>query len=313
MKLNKETKVGLLTVVTLVILYFGFKFLKGVDFLNPSNTYYVLYDNVDGLEPSSPVELLGYRIGRVDDIILLQDQAVTRMLVVMQITEDLELYEASEFVLRDSDLLGSKVIEIKVQGGERVLQDGDTIEGMIERPLTEMLKEKTDPLIDKVDTTISNVNTVLSSLGGSGGEIEQTVIELKETSKLLRAMVIENRRSINASAENIEQLTAAFNDPETGIKPFLQELNQLADTLNNGDLSATLANANKSMQQLEAITKRLENGEGSIGKLLANDSLYNALTRSSSDLDKLLIDIQENPERYIDLRFSLIGIGQGSD
>lgn len=300
MKVSKEVKVGLLAVVAIALLYVGFSFLKGIDFFDPSNTYYVLYDNVDGLTESNPVKVNGYRVGRVGSITLLQEGEETRMLVGIEVSSELKLYENSIALLQDEGILGGKSVTLRIQKGGSLLNDEDTLRGQVDIALTQMIKDKADPIIADVDTTLTRVNSILGELSGSGRKVENTISQLQE-------IVLENRRDINAITSNVRGLTEALNDPRNGVKPLLLELNQFADSLNSLELKKTVANANQALANLQQITRQLQAGQGSLGKLLQDDSLYVNLNQSSADLDRLLIDLRENPERYLDLRFSIFG------
>lgn len=303
MKVSKEVKVGLLAVVAIALLYVGFSFLKGIDFFDPSNTYYVLYDNVDGLTESNPVKVNGYRVGRVGSITLLQEGEDTKMLVGLEVSNDLKLYDNSIALLEDEGILGGKSVTLRIQKGGSLLNDEDTLRGQVDIALTQMIKDKADPIIADVDTTLTRVNNLLGELSGSGRKVENTISQLQE-------IVLENRRDINAITANVRGLTEALNDPQNGVKPLMLELNQFADSLNSMELKQTVANANQALANLQQITRQLQAGEGSLGKLLQDDSLYVNLNKSSADLDRLLIDLRENPERYLDLRFSLFGGGK---
>ncbi len=309
MKFSKEAKVGILAVVAIAILYLGFNFLKGTDFFDPSNSYYVVYNSVDGLAISNPVKVNGYKVGRVGSIKLLQQGGETRMLVGLEITSDLEIYEGSEAVLEDDGLLGGKSIKLNLQQRGAVANDGDTLRGSVDKSLQEMIQERADPIVAEVDTTLHRVNNILTGLSGSGDKVDQAVGELQLTAETLKYIVLENRKDINAIAENLRGLTETLNDEQNGIKPFLVKMNQMADSLNNLELKQTVANANQAIANLEEVTKGLQDGEGSLGMLLKDDSLYNNLNRSSENLDKLLIDVRKHPGRYLDMRFNLLGIG----
>jgi phospholipid/cholesterol/gamma-HCH transport system substrate-binding protein len=309
-KISKEAKVGILAVVSLGLLFVGFKFLKGIDFFDPSNTYHVVYDHIDGLTISKPVEINGYRVGRVSKIKLLQDGDKTRMLVSLDINDDLELYAGTEARLHDSDFLGSKSIVLDLKQRGRLLLDGDTLMGTIDQSLSEMIRQRADPIVAEIDTTLIKVNNILSDLGRSGGKVDGALGDFQETATMIKYMVIENRRDINAITNNLKTLSASLNDPQNGIAPFMTKMNQLADSLNDGELKATVANANLAIQNLQAVTQNLQNGQGSLGKLMYSDSLYTNLNQSTESLNRLLQDIQTNPHRYIDLRFSLIGVGK---
>jgi phospholipid/cholesterol/gamma-HCH transport system substrate-binding protein len=310
LKFSKEIKVGILALVAIVILYVGFSFLKGADFFDPSNTYYAIYENVDGLTVSNPVKVNGYRIGRVSSIKLMQRGEQTHMLVGFDVTDDLAIYQGSEAMLVDDDILGSKAIALNIRQGGKLLQDEDTLLSSKDVPISQMIRERADPIVAEVDTTLTRVNNILQDMEGSGVKIESAMSDLQETASMLRYMVAANRRDINAITANVKDLSAALNDPESGIKPFMLKLNQMADTINNLELRQTVANANQALTNIEQLTQGLEQGQGSLGKLLKDDSLYHNLNRSSEDLDRLLEDIRQNPGRYIDFRFSILGIGR---
>lgn len=299
-----------MAVVSLAILFVGFKFLKGIDLFDPANTYYVVYDNIDGLTVSNPVEVNGYRVGRVSGITLLQEGAQTRMLVSLDINDDLKLYAGTEARLQDSDFLGGKSIVLNLQQGGRVLNENDTLLSTVDESLTEMIQKRADPIVAEIDTTLVRVNNILSDLSSSGGKVDRTMGNFEETAEMLKFMVIENRREINAVTANLRQLSATLTDPQTGIGPFMVKMNQLADSLNDLQLQETVASANAAMNNIQAITAHLEKGGGSAGKMIYSDSLYVNLNQSAETLNKLLQDIQANPGRYIDLRFSLIGGGK---
>ena len=311
MKISKEVKVGLLTVAALAILFLGFRFLKGIDFFDPSNTYYVLYDEVDGLTVSNPVTVNGFRVGRVNEIRLLQDGEKTRMLVALDISEDLVLYEGTEAILvNENPVLGGKTIVLKIKKLGGVLTPEDTLRSVVDQSLADMIKERADPLVAEVDTTLHRVNNILSDLSSSGGRIDQTLGEFQVTAEALKMMVVENRRDIGALTTNLKLLSATLNDPQTGVAPFMVKMNMLADSLNNLELKETVASANAAMQNIQEITRSIQQAEGSLGKIIYNDSLYANLNQSSESLQKLIQDIKQNPSRYIDLRFSLIGGGK---
>lgn len=309
MKISKEVKVGLLALVAITILYVGFRFLKGIDFFDPTNTYYVEYNNVDGLSVSNPVKINGFRVGRVNSITLQQEGGDTRMIVGLEISDDLEIYEGSEAILSDDGILGSKSITLSIARRGSVLEDEGFLLGTVDKSLQEMIQERADPIVREVDTTLHRVNNILNGLSGSGEKVDQTVDELREIAEVLKYIVTENRRDINSITSNVNMLTEALNDPENGVRPFMLKLNQMADSLNSLELKETVVNANQAVARLDSIARGLERGEGSLGMLLKDDSLYNNLNRSSEDLDKLLIDVRRNPGRYLDFRLNLLGIG----
>ncbi len=232
------------------------------------------------------------------------------MMVTLDINDELTLYEGSEAMLVDQNpVLGGKAIILNVKQEGPKLEEESFLVGRRDKALSEILKEKADPIVANVDTTLTRVNNILDDLSGSGSQVETALTDFKITASEVKYMMVENRRDINAITSNLLLLSQALNNPETGVAPFMAKLNQMADTLNNGELSATLAQANQAVANLQQLTANLQNGEGSLGKLISNDSLYANLNTSSENLNNLLLDMRENPERYINIKFSLIGGG----
>ena len=176
--MSKEVKVGIIGVVGLVFFYLGSNFLKGIDFFSPVNKYYAVYENVDGLIVANPVIVNGYTVGRVSNIRILQNQE-NRILVTMDIDEDLIIGNNSKATLSSNDFLGSKAIILSIGDINEPLSDGDTISAEIDGGLSELL-EKATPITDNLGITISRLNDILSSLRGSGDMITTTLDNLND-------------------------------------------------------------------------------------------------------------------------------------
>lgn len=310
MKVSKEFKVGLLTVVAGVLLYFGVNFLKGSGFLSSANTYYTVYDQIDGLTVSNAVLINGLTVGRVSDIVILQ-QNNNKLLVAIDIEDDIVLGDSTVALLHNSDLLGSKAIELKVKNIGSPLQDGDTLIGRIDSGFTEAIRETAMPVIDNLDSAFTNINILLANLNDNNAAITSTFDNLEQASNEIKMLAGENRANLSQIMGNLNELTTALAHAEDGIQPFLAKMNNLADSLNDLQLKQTVAEANVAMSNLREITEKINQGNGSLGMLMNNDSLYNNLNNSAQDLDRLLIDLRENPGRYLNI--SVFGGGKGKD
>ena len=161
MKLSKEVKVGLLTVVAGVILYLGFNFLKGIDFFSSSKTYYAVYDDIAGLDVSNAVILNGFVVGRVDKINFLSSDD-TRLLVEFQVRKDIFLND-STIALIGGEILENKSIQLLIGRGNRTIQDGDTARSEVQKGLTEILQERALPLVDNFNDITVKINDIIDS------------------------------------------------------------------------------------------------------------------------------------------------------
>ena len=300
MKISKEVKVGLLALISGVILYLGFNFLKGSDFFSPNNNYYVVYDNIGGLTESNTVMLNGFAVGRVKKIELLQNQG-NKLRVTLDINKDVILTDSTAAVLASSSVLGGKAISLKVGPGNRVLQDEDTLIASTEKNLSEMINEKITPITENVDTALVNLNVLIRKFQAMSGNIDATLVNLRATSSTLNSTLAQNQRAIKGIATNLNTLSASMNDPQTGVRPLLGKFNSFADTLSQMQLAQTVERTNRSIASLNQMLTQINQGQGSLGKLTKNDSLYNNLNQFAADLDALVVDLKANPKRYVSI------------
>lgn len=316
MRLSKEIKVALLAIVAIVILIFGVRFLKGSELLASSNTYYVVYDNIDGLTPSNPVLINGLKVGRVEKINLMQDQD-NHLLVTLKIDRDVTVGKSSQATLASSSILGGETIVLNVGNVVQPLQDGDTIASSKEQTIGELVQAKALPIAEKFDSTLARFNqiigvngkdsmaNILGMLVGDTATVSRTIDELalvtQQTSQLLRY----NEQRLNTTIANLAMLSNSLSDPKKGLPPLLAKLNQTLDSVNNLRINQTVSELNRTLDNMNQITAKINQGDGTLGKFVNDDSLYTNLNRSVESLDRLLVDLQDRPGRYV--RFSVFG------
>lgn len=298
MTISKEVKVGALAIVSGVMLYTGFNFLKGTDFFSTIKRYNVIYENVGGIKVSSPVMIKGLNVGRVEKMVSLPDQDY-KTLVIVQIDKHYKINENSVADIVELGLLDGKAIELVMNKGNKTLEDGDTIKGNVEPGMMAAAKEKFSPLVNNVDTSLSKVKNMMKNVDDR--KLGQIVTSLDLASKELYLTVKESRVKINAVSNDINTLTSSLTKTEKSLSQLLVKLNTLGDSLNKAQIAQTVNNANKAVSEMKELLSRINNGQGTLGKLSKNDSLYTNLNKSASDLDKLLIDLKENPKRYVHL------------
>lgn len=322
MKLSKEIKVALLAIVAAVILFLGVRFLKGTEVFSRNKTYYVLYDNIEGLTASNPIFINGYKVGQVLSIELLQERE-NDLLVTLNIQKDVLLGEGASTSLVSSDLLGSKALYLNVGDVSKPINDGDTLHSEVEEGIVERVQAQALPLVEKLDSTLARFNEIIGAsdkdemsnilgiLVGDTTSVSHTVDNLEITTRSVSGMLQRNERRFDATLANLELLTQQLGDRESGVGPLLAKMNRLMDSMNNLQLQPTMEKLDLIAQNLNEITTKMNEGEGSMGKFINNDSLYNNLNSTAKDLDLLLIDLREQPKRYV--HFSLFGGGKNKD
>jgi len=276
--ISKEVKVGLLAVIALTILYFGFKYLKGVEFLKPTKTYFAVYNNVAGLSVSNSVSINGFAVGRVSEIRIMQDRD-NKIIVAIDLNKEIILGDSSVAFLT-SDFLGATSIDLRIGNSLKPLEDGDTLIGQLDKGIAEILQESAVSVGDNLQLTIRRINTILDSLSGSTNNIKTSLDNLAFISTDLRQIIHTNKDSIPQILENTNNLISDMRARIRSLKPIVAKFDQLADSLNDLSLSETVNRANITLENLNLALERVNSGQGTIGKLLVNDSLYNNMNKT---------------------------------
>ena len=302
MKISKEVKVALLGIVAAIILYFGFMFLKGSDLFSDTNSYFVVYDNVDGLTVSNPVILNGVQVGAVQNITLMTEKQ-NQILVKISVLKELQVGDSTIAALGNSDLLGSKAITLYLGKSSRIFDGGETLIPYKESSITDVISSKTVPVIDKVDTTLARVNRLLDS--EAKDNIQTILANTSQTTAALNELLRANQQNINAITANVTALTASLRQTERQINKLARNMTEITDTLKQAEFKQLVSNANAAVTDLQVAVNKLNSNQGSMGKLIHDEELYENMNRSTEALNLLLRDIQAYPKRYVS--FSVFG------
>lgn len=295
--MSKQFKVGLIALFSGAILYWGFNFLKGTDFFSPTNRYYVIYDNVDGLNKSNPVIINGLAVGRVSAIRLMQDRK-NAILVELDIDEDIVLGESTQASLSNTDFLGSKGIILTIGDIQKPLAPGDTLVPIVDKGLNEIIESAT-PVANNLNTTITRVNEILIGLKGSGEKINSTIGELEQMIIGVNGMIAENQRSIAEIVASTAVLVNNVNDKVEQLDPLLQKSNGVLDSINNLELQRTLSGVDTVLFTLNETLQAFQESDGTLGKLINEDSMYNNINKLLIDLDKMVIHFDQYPKDFL--------------
>ncbi|MCG8474976.1 MAG: MlaD family protein [Cytophagales bacterium] len=292
---DKELKVGIFTIVSLVLLYLGINFLSGVDFFSSTNHYYAVYPNVEGLTESNPVKYKGVEVGNVGKITLMEPQGV---LVVLNINKQVRLRKGADATLMTSLTGTSSVILKNVSESAPLLHSGDTLTGITPKSLSDILESTATPLVSKLDS-------VLNDFKGAGTVMKQTMLRYDTTSQRINELLANNQEQIHRLLGNLNMLSRNLNGLTHELQPTLKNFHAISDSLAQGNYKQMAKDLGTSLTNLNGILEVIKRGEGTMGKLLTNDSLYNNINQSMQSLDSLLIDLKANPKRYV--HFSLFG------
>jgi phospholipid/cholesterol/gamma-HCH transport system substrate-binding protein len=296
MKVSKEFKVGLFMVVGITLLYFGFNFLKGIDFFSSSNKYYAIYNNVDKLTESNQIFLNGYAVGRVSDIQIQQQK--NRVLVELEIDSDIIVTDQSTAML-NGELLGGRYIQLNVGSGGQRLQPKDTIKSELAKGIMDFLAENAEPVAATLQTTMKKLNTTLDGLSKNSRALDTLFASLQATPKALN-------RTLNTANTNIGELSSRFkdvagnlNETLTELKPTIANFRTLSDSLKALQLNQTISKAQESLTKLNTTLNNLNNGKTTVSKLMTEDVLYVNLNTLLLSMDSLAKHFNGNPKHFL--------------
>jgi phospholipid/cholesterol/gamma-HCH transport system substrate-binding protein len=311
LKINNETKIGIVTVVGLVILILGFSYLKGNDVFSGSNKFYAIYRNVEGLTLSKPVLVNGFQIGHVSNMTLQSESGFT--VVEFKIDPRYPIPSNTLARLESTDLLGSKAIIFEMGNSRELAENKDTLRADIQGSLAQSLQpvqRKAEVLMEKVDSSLAAINKILNpefqrNVDRSFLSIANSLQTLEGTTKKIDRLVGAQAGHINGIMTNAEVLTSNLRTSTASLNTTTANFEKVSNDLANSNIRQTLDNANKTMADLQSTVNRINSGKGSLGLLLNDDKMYNNLNEASANLNNLFIDLKAHPKRYVS--FSVFG------
>lgn len=302
MKFSREIRVGLFAVVSIVVLYIGFNYLKGKDFLKSNKYYYTVFEDAKGLIPSNPVVLNGVPVGQVSDVQLFPSRG-NLVVVTLEIRQDLPIPEGTEAVL-SSEILSSTAIVLSIAtDGVGNHNEYDTLAGHVSLALTDQITNALTPVVDELDSTIKKVNAFLGNLNKK--RIDSIFTEVLLTSQNLNLATAILQSRLAESMDGINTTLSSLNNSQTGLRPILNKLNIAADTISSLELQSTIDELHEAISDFDVLIDSAQNGSGTLAKLINDSTLYYNISTLTVSLDSLVNDVKNHPKKYV--HFSLFG------
>lgn len=315
---NKSTefKIGIVAITAVFLLIWGVNFLKGKNIFSNDDYYYSIYDNIDGMEASSPVRLNGLTIGSVTEIYFHPDNS-GKIVVKFNIDNTIRIPINSIAKIYNADIMGTKALQI-IKGNQQIFaNNGDTLFSEVESGLKDEvnkqvlpLKNKAEDLISSIDSVMTVITTVLdndarNSLTNSLLSLNRTFNTMEMAMVKLDSVIYKNDSRVSNILLNVESITTNLHNNNEAISKVINNLESITDSLAKSQIKNTITSVDQSLTKFNLILQKIENGEGSIGLLLNDKKLYQNLDNASKELEMLLADMKKNPKRYVS--FSLLG------
>ena len=317
MKISKEVKIGGVMLLCIFLAIWGANYLKGKNIFDKSLKLYAVYPNVGGLARTNPVMFNGNKVGQVESVDFSKDFS-GKLIVQFSITESyIKIPRDSKAEIFSDGFLGGKAINLVFGKATETVKNLDTLNSSIETSLQEAvnqqiapLRNKAESLIGSIDSAITTVKSIFDTkaqedISSSITTISQTLKVFKKTMEDADDMVNENRQSLQRIFANVESITKNFVNNNEKLDQTLSNLKSISDSLAGANLQQTVNNASIAMQEVAELMQKVNSGEGSLGALMNNDTLYHNLEAAAYDLDQLMLDMRLNPERYV--HFSIFG------
>jgi phospholipid/cholesterol/gamma-HCH transport system substrate-binding protein len=308
MKISNEAKVGILAIIAILILVVGFNFLKGKQVFSRKPTIYAVFPNIGSLEKSNIVTINGLPVGTVYDFAP-ADKEVNSIIVEIQLTRDVNI-PANSVAYIDASLVGSAHIAVEKGDANAYLQPGDTISTRLDAGLLGNIRTQLSPTITRVNETVDSLKLVLGSIHSifdrsTNANLQTMIAQLAFSSAQLSKLLHAETGMIAQVAGNLNSVTGNLAHNNEQISASLRNIETTTANLANAPIPQTVTSLQNTIEELRAtvarLDKNLNNNNGTLGKLMNDQKLYEQMSQAALSLEILLDDIRAHPKRYVNI------------
>jgi phospholipid/cholesterol/gamma-HCH transport system substrate-binding protein len=296
--MKKELKIGIFIVAVIVASFFVLNYLRGEDLFNREYEVVSRYDNVEGLVASAPVYIKGFKAGKVIDVSY--DSKKGDFIVVCSISNDFAVPCDSKMVIYGVDIMGTKGVKIDLGTSDVAIEDGGSLTPSVEAGLIDSVAGNIAPLLQKVtetldslSVTVSGVNKLLSD--SNQNSFSRTLVYVEKTMANLRDLsssINGKSKEITALVENLYDFSSRLGSLTEKVDTAMTGVGEIVQTVNDSDIEGVVTS-------FKTLLDNINDPDGSIGKLMNSDSVYNSVDSLLNDVNLLVDKIQENPKKYL--------------
>ena len=304
MKINNETKVGLLSILALALLLLGFNFLKGKDIFNSTTKIHAIFDKLGPLEKSNLVKINGVSIGTVYDIEP-TDKDISRVDVTISLSRNINIPDNSVAYISPG-LVGSSTFVIEKGDSKTFLSNGDTLKTRVDNGIFGDLSSQVSPTLVKVRTSLDSLNTVFANVNqlfdaGAKANLQQTIANLNMASNSLNRMLDIQEGLVAVTIGNVKAITENFKKNNDSVTAILSNTRKFTQSLASLELGKTVDTLQGAISRMKTIMDRVSSPNGTLGALINDRALYNKIHDVVLSAEILLDDLRAHPKRYVNI------------
>ncbi len=320
MKISKEIKTGIIAVAAIAMLIAGINFLKGNSFFGGDEKYYAYFPNSGQLAVASSVTLNGVIVGKVLDVEYVpENNPAKKVRVVFSIqNKDVKIPVGSIVEIGSLDLFNKGLLlSVSSDLSKGYYKPGATLQGRLAVDMMAQVKSYADPISQKVQAMMSSIDEIVTSLSSfwdttATSEIEESLRQVKiaiqrigGVAEEVELLVVDERVKFSRIMNNVESITQNLKKSNEEVASIIGNTKKITDDMVTADFKGVISNASETLKTFNNVLGSAQKGEGTLGKLLSDDKLYNELVQTNKDMQELVDDIHMHPERYI--HFSVFG------
>lgn len=326
MKISRELIVGVVTLLAIGLLVAGVNFLKGNSFFGGDDVYYAYFSNSAGVTASNSVYFNGVIVGKITDVQLTGNPDPTKAVKITFNIQDDKFRIPKNMDLQaggaENDLLGKGLIIQPTQDSAKMMipgfyKPGDKIQGVVAESLTSQIEAEIGPIRDNINFVLGNLDEFSKKLAAfwdttASSEMEKSLVEVRMAIKkfgnaadMINSLVAEEKVKVSRIMSNVQEITLNLKKSNDTVKAIVGNVKTITDDLVTADFKGTIENAKNTLASVNKVLDAALTGDGTIGKLISDDSLYLELVQTNQQLQDLVEDLQKHPERYI--HFSVLG------
>lgn len=310
MALNKDIKVALLTIASIVLFILAYLFMKGTLLQSGDPKYVAIFKNVDKVKKSDRVYLSGVHVGTVEKIEFVDLAKPEEVKIIFTADKKLKIPMDSKVQITSTSIMGNMGLVLLMGNSNEQLAEMGTIQGLPENGILQSISSEIGPLAKSSDSVLRNVNTLFNR--GQDENVYMTVHQMNTTLATLNTtltsmnrMIESNQKPIHQTLANFEKMSISLVKKQEEINTTISNIREITSKTNQADISGMLLNLNKSTTEMNVMLAEVNKGKGSLGKLIYDSILYDNLSIGADNISRLMVDIKANPKRYVG--FSIFG------